>query len=151
MNNNRRNSSQSSSVKQQLRKKTDHTFTIMNRREAPYMDYIRKGIKRAEGRIYSPAFQRLQEGQTIWFHNRHEGTVCTISYIHTYRSFEEMLTTEGVNAMLPQLGDQGLSEEAMLAKGIAIYERFPNAQRVHSKGCVAIGVRYMHEKAPKTW
>ena len=126
-------------------KKPDHTLTLMNRREAPYMDFIRSGAKHAEGRVHYPMFDGWKAGETVLFHNRHEGIVCRIDFLHPYPNFEAMLRAEGPDRMLPQLHNPTQPEEATIKQGINIYQAFPNASRVTRLGCIAIGVTYLHD------
>ncbi len=120
----------------------------MNPRDCPYMDYIKKGLKHAEGRINSHGFQRLKVGDTIYFHNRRVGIICEIIFLHKYKTFRAMLEEEGADKMLPQLLKLGLSKEEKIQEGIKIYEKFPNSYKVNQFGCLAIGVTYLEDHNP---
>lgn len=136
---------QSSTVPVDKRSKQTHTYTMMNRKDAPYMDWIRTGEKLAEGRINSKGFERLRVGDFVRFHNRREGIVCEITFLHRYNGFKEMLVAEGPLNMLPQLKKMRVKEKDYLDSGVKIYQGFPGSQRVQRMGALAIGVKYLGE------
>ena len=125
----------------------DFTFTMMNPRHTPYMDYIRSGKKLAEGRINSGGYSHLVEGKTIYFHNRHEGIICLITFVHRYKSFEALLEAEGIDNMLPQLKHISSSSSKM-DEALRIYHSFPGAERVKTFGALAIGVQFLRDHRP---
>lgn len=120
--------------------KIDHRISILNPKEAPYIDYIRKGLKHAEGRINAPKYQQLKVGDIIHFHSKNDAITVKVTFLHPYPSFEAMLLHEGIEKMLPQLKALEIPQDEKLVKGIKIYEAFPKSERVHQMGCVAIGV-----------
>lgn len=123
-----------------------HALTIQSRPEAPYIKYIRDGVKTAECRIYLGQFTRYREGDELRLHNRNEGIICQITFLHRYGSFREMVVKEGVHNLLPQLKNRReLEGEALINAAIRIYEGFPGSDRVRTQGCVAIGVKYLRE------
>jgi len=121
----------------------DHTFTIMNRSAAPYIDYIRNGEKKAEVRVNSKAYQQLQVGDKVYFHNHREGILCKVTYLHRYKSFAAMLQQEGIDNVLPQLKNADLAAHEKEAKALQIYNNFPGAFRAQQLGVVAIGVEFL--------
>ncbi len=126
--------------------KADHTITIQSRPDAPYMKYLRTGEKTAECRVNGRMYQNLREGNIILFHNRQEGIFCKIIFLHTYKTFEEMIKAEGATNLLPQLKLQRLSEADLLRRAINTYEGFPGSHNVRQWGSIAIGVKYLCDK-----
>lgn len=126
--------------------KIDYTFTMMNPKESPYIEYIRKGIKHAEGRINYSGFNKLKVGDILYFHNRKEGIICEIIFLHKYKSFKQMLEIEGAEKMLPQLLKMKLDDKEKIKKGIEIYEKFPNSYKVKQYGSLAIGLKFLKNK-----
>ncbi len=124
-------------------KTTRHALTIQSRPEAPYLRYIREGIKTAECRINGPMFHRYRVGDEINLHNRSEGIICRIEFLHPYKSFAEMIEAEGALNLLPQLKGRRLEGDALMQAAIAVYRGFPGSERVHQQGCLAIGVKYL--------
>lgn len=110
-------------------KKRIHRFTI----KEPYLTYIKKGIKKAEGRVNSEAFSKLQVGDLIEFYNFQDKVLCEIIFLHRYHNFQEMLEKEGIKTMLPYTDS--------FEEGIKIYEKFPGANRVQLLGALAIGIK----------
>ena len=116
--------------------KAMHNLSIINTADRPYLNWLVDGKKKAEGRVNSPKYRLMQVGDTISFCDRKTGHYVhgKIKFKHEYTSFEEMLISEGVSNMLPFLMNHELSE------GVAVYNAFPGASRVHKLGCVAIGL-----------
>jgi ASC-1-like (ASCH) protein len=139
----------------------DRTYTIME----PYMTFIRRGVKSAEGRVNSRGYDSLAVGQIVYFHNRQMGILCRITHVNRYESFEAMLRGEGVGNMLPQFDEQKREQirdllnhnklknlqwsaewdtERCIQEGATqIYKKFPGWERVKASGAVAIGVEYI--------
>lgn len=126
--------------------KPDHTITIQSRPEAPYMTYLRTGEKTAECRVNGRMYQNLREGNIILFHNRQEGIFCKIIFLHKYKTFKEMIETEGATNLLPQLKKLKLSEADLMQRAIKTYEGFPGSHNVVQWGSIAIGVKYLCDK-----
>jgi ASC-1-like (ASCH) protein len=85
-------------------------------------------------------------GDELRLHNRNEGIICQIVFLHRYNSFREMVDKEGVYNLLPQLKNRrDLEGEALMSAAIRTYEGFPGSDRVRTQGCVAIGVKYLRE------
>lgn len=116
--------------------KAMHNLSIICAVDRPYLNWLVSGKKTAEGRVNSSKYRSMQIGDTVSFCDRKTGYyICgKIKFKHEYVSFEGMLKTEGVSNMLPFLKDHELSE------GVAVYNAFPGASRVHELGCVAIGI-----------
>lgn len=128
----------------------NHVCTIMSPKSCPYMDYIRQGIKHAEGRLNSRVYQKFKAGNTVLFKNKKEGIICKITFIHKYESFRKMLEGEGADKMLPQLLKIKASQKEKIELGIKIYENFPNSHKINQFGCLAIGVTYLKDHEHST-
>lgn len=116
--------------------KAKHNLSMINTVDRPYLSWLTSGMKKAEGRVNSPKYRSMQIGDTISFCDKETGHYIygKIKFKHEYKSFEEMLNSEGVSNMLPFLKDHELTE------GVAVYNAFPGASRVREFGCVAIGI-----------
>lgn len=116
--------------------KAKHNLSMINTAARPYLSWLANGVKKAEGRVNSPKYRSMQVGDTISFCDKETGHYIygKIKFKHEYKSFEEMLNSEGVSNMLPFLEDHELAE------GVAVYNAFPGASRVRKFGCVAIGI-----------
>lgn len=115
----------------------DHTFSIIDTPERPYLHWLQTGIKTTEGRVNSPKYQNTSVGDSIIFidQNQSQYIYGTIIFKHEYHSFQAMLDAEGVSNMLPFLNPSDLQQ------GIAVYNHFPGSERVHIFGCVALGIK----------
>ena len=121
----------------------DHTFTMINRKNNPWMDLIRYGKKTVEGRVNLKAFEKLKVGEKVYFHNRHQGILCKITHLNIYNSFEEMIEVEGVKKLAPHICKSALNEYAWEKSALKLYYSFPGSQRVKTLGALAIGVKYI--------
>ncbi|MBO4405400.1 MAG: ASCH domain-containing protein [Alphaproteobacteria bacterium] len=116
--------------------KAKHNLSMINTVDRPYLSWLADGVKKAEGRVNSPKYRSMQVEDSVSFRDKKTGRYIygKIKFKHEYKSFEEMLNSEGVSNMLPFLEDHELAE------GVAVYNAFPGASRVRELGCVAIGI-----------
>lgn len=116
--------------------KAQHRLSMIDTPSRPYLKWLKEGVKTAEGRINTPACQKMRVGDSIVFWDKQTGHYIygTIVFKHEYDSFEEMLCAEGVRNMLPFLENQNIAE------GVKVYQQFPGSERVTTYGCVAIGL-----------
>lgn len=121
----------------------DHTFTMINRKNNPWMDLIRSGEKTVEGRVNLKAFEKLKVGEKVYFHNRHQGILCKITHLNIYNSFEDMIEVEGVKKLAPHICKSKLNETSWKKNALKLYYSFPGSQRVKNLGALAIGVKYI--------
>lgn len=114
----------------------DHTLSIIDTPERPYLRWLQSGIKTAEGRVNSPKYHKINIGDKVIFIDQYQKQYIygTITFKHEYSSFQAMLEVEGVACMLPFL------KPADLQQGIAVYNNFPGSERVEIFGCVALGI-----------
>ena len=114
-----------------------HKFSMINTRERPYLKWLNEGVKTAEGRVNSDKYRRIAVGDEIRFTDASSGEFIQgiVTFKHEYKTFAEMLRSEGVKNMLPFLNDDELE------KGIGVYQAFPGSARVKQFGCVAIGIK----------
>ena len=111
-----------------------HHLTV----EKLYFDYICRGAKKVEGRIYSDC-QTWRVGDGIRFKPKGRGRKkciqTTITNIVRYDSFQQMLEAVGVRVCLPQLRDH------QLELGVAIYHGFVNYKlRAKKHGVAALHI-----------
>lgn len=89
--------------------------------ENPYFDYIKRGIKRKEGR---PSTARMvkstKEGDIVEIYQGNDSFLVRIGKHHYHNSIEEMLQTHGVENMLPDLKD----EPNAMVEGIKKYKKY---------------------------
>ena len=119
-----------------------HRISIINTPDRPYLKWLSSGIKTAEGRVNTPARRKMLVDDYIFLFDdkRNQHIYGQISFKHEYKTFREMLLSEGVNNMLPFLNSEDLEQ------GIKIYESFPGAERMKKFGCVAIGIKTIDTK-----
>lgn len=114
-----------------------------------YLLDIMSGKKKYEGRIYSEKCRKMQVGDLLTLHENEAGwgIVCLITSLSFFESFRDMVETQGVLNMLPQLEQlkRSATREALVAEAIRIYESFAGSERVNSLGCVAIGVKFVRQ------
>ena len=115
-----------------------HTLDMVNNRELPFLQYMKAGIKKAEGRVATPQVQGMQLGDHLYLKGVEEYGIFEITYLHFYPSFVAMLDGEGLKTMVPFVDTK---EEA-----IAIYESFEGHEEVEQYGCCAIGIRHVETK-----
>ena len=123
--------------------KTMHRLPIINSKQRPYLTWLKNGIKTAEGRVNGPACQKMEVGDSILlFDNKNMQYLRgRIKFKHEYKTFEDMLQSEGIKNLLPLL-----PENATVEDGVRIYRSFPGSNRVEQFGCVAIGLEILDSK-----
>ncbi|NJF25125.1 ASCH domain-containing protein [Thermococcus sp. Bubb.Bath] len=94
-----------------------------------YLKAITEGRKRIEGRLYDEKRQKIKPGDTIIFENR---LMCVVKDIRVYSSFREMLESEGIENVLPGVGD--------IEEGIRVYRKFYSEEKEKKYGVAAIEV-----------
>ena len=104
----------------------------------PFLQYITLGIKKAECRIASNNIRSFQVSDILLLQSSGEFVLCAITYMHFYKSFEDMILKEKTENIVPFVNSD---EEAL-----KIYQSFPGWQRVKSLGCCAIGVKPLKSK-----
>jgi ASC-1-like (ASCH) protein len=100
-----------------------------------YFNLIKNGTKPIEGRINTGICAKLKIGDIINFKCNNTGSLLKTRIIRTetYPSFDEMLTSEGVDKMLPDINN--------LQQGINIYESIKGYKAKCKKfGCIAIQI-----------
>lgn len=114
-----------------------------------YLDYIKSGVKKFEGRVHGPMCSSMRAGDHLKLYDNkaRRGIICEILSKDVYKSFEVMLRAKGVFAMLPQLKREGVqqNEEDLIRQGIKVYQGFPGSERVNTSGVAAIGVKYLKD------
>lgn len=109
-----------------------HELSIINNKKLPFLQYISLKIKKAECRIATSNIKNFKVGDELLLKSKDEFVLCEITYLHFYKSFEDMIFCEKTENIVPFVDS---NEEAL-----RIYKNFPGSQRVKSMGCCAIGV-----------
>lgn len=112
-----------------------YTITV----KQPWFDLIANGEKTAEGRLNNGLFAKLKEGDIIeWIHSNKKIKVL-VSYITKYKSFLEMLESEGISNVLPvnyvQTAEEGVNK---------VYRQYYDESREKQFGVIAIGMIRMN-------
>lgn len=115
-----------------------HELDMVNNRELPFLQYMERGIKKAEGRVATPQVQSMKIGERLYLKGVTEYGIFEITYLHFYPSFSDMLDGEGLKTMVPFVDTK---EEA-----IKIYESFEGHEEVEEYGCCAIGIKHIETK-----
>ena len=114
-----------------------------------YLDAIKSGVKKFEGRVNGPGVSAMNVHDLIEFKDRRvqRGIRCEIISKDIYSSFENMLKDKGVISMLPQLADRAkhLTSEQLISEGVKIYQNFPGSHRARQLGVAALGVKYLSD------
>lgn len=101
------------------------------RLQHPYLESIKSGQKRWEGRLKAGAAMSIAMGCHVTFSSGREDLHMVVRSVRDYRTFEDMLCDLGVETCLP--GVKSLSE------GVSIYHSFPGyAEKESSCGVVAM-------------
>jgi ASC-1-like (ASCH) protein len=98
-----------------------------------YFINIKNKKKTTEGRIAKNKYLRLKEGEKIEFISnfKKESIYAQVKRVNQYKTFRDMLESEGVDNMLP-----GVSS---IEEGVKIYRSFGDYDKqVKEYGCVAI-------------
>lgn len=112
-----------------------YKLSIINNSKLPFLQCIYLGTKKAECRVNSEYIQKFRVGDKLFLQGRREFSLCRITFLHFYESFEIMVSSEGFYNLVPFARDE--------KDAIRIYKGFPGAGRVHSDGCCAIGVKWL--------
>lgn len=107
-----------------------------------YFNFIKSDKKKVEGRINDEKRQKIKLGQLVRVINaddeKAEPIYSIIQYKHEYPSFKEMLITEGLKNVLPNVKS--------VEEGVKLYYSFPNYEKEESKyGVVALGLQNLGE------
>jgi ASC-1-like (ASCH) protein len=101
----------------------------------PWFTYIKEGIKTVEGRLNKSFFTKLNVGDKVVWINRNNHINTVITKIIKYKTFEEMLTNEGLEKVLPDPKIKTISD------GVNIYRQYyaSNVEKEH--GVLAIHIK----------
>lgn len=102
--------------------------------QGQYIRMILDGSKTVEGRIKSGMFNNVRVGSLFKFFAQSLSVVCEVTGVRTYRSFREMLSSEGYSKCIPTA--RSIDDAA------AIYDRirgYPERARQH--GVVALEIK----------
>ena len=99
-------------------------------KQEPYFGYILSGEKTVEGRLNKGKFLEIQVGDILKVNG---STEFVITSKNIYKSFKEMIETEGVKNVIPDAVD---SDEA-----VSVYRQFYSVEDELKYGVVAIGIK----------
>jgi Uncharacterized conserved protein len=119
-------------------KSKPYKLSIINNFKFPFLQYIYTGDKKAECRISTEYIKKFKIGDKLILQGKNEFALCKITFLNFYKNFEIMVSSEGFHNLIPFAKNE---EDA-----IRIYKNFPGATRVKSKGCCAIGVKWLEGK-----
>ncbi|MDR2074400.1 MAG: hypothetical protein LBP36_03475 [Oscillospiraceae bacterium] len=114
--------------------KNMYNLNIISNKKLPFLQFIKDGKKKAEGRIATDFIKSFKIGDLLKLIDvaSNECVVCEIIYLNFYKSFKHMLDFEGFQSMVPF---SNTFDEAL-----KIYQGFPGADKVKIHGCCAIGI-----------
>ncbi|MEM1312587.1 MAG: ASCH domain-containing protein [Patescibacteria group bacterium] len=101
-----------------------------------YINFIKEGEKTIEGRINTGLFAKIKAGDTIEFFSKQEKVNCKIKLIKNYSSFKEMLESEGLDKILPNV--------ETVEGGVNTYNSFPRYKENSKKyGVLALHLQVL--------
>ena len=74
-------------------------------------------------------------GDIIEWRNQNMSFKVVITYVNKYKSFREMITTEGLGNVLPGIDS--------IDSGVAVYRKFYDENREKNSGVLAIGMKVL--------
>lgn len=98
----------------------------------PWLDYLRSGKKKVEGRVRKKKYQNLQEGDYVLMKDQKQSERFLVLGIRRYQSIRQYLLMEGLRNTLP--GVKSLEE------GVKIYRQWFQEEQVQKLGFLAIEV-----------
>jgi ASC-1-like (ASCH) protein len=105
-----------------------------NHRPEPWFGYLKSGQKTIEGRLKRGKYAKIKPGDRIKVCNKDESDEVEVRVIgiREYPSFQEMLTAEPVEKILPDV--------SRVEDGLAVYRKFYNEDEEKECGVIAIEV-----------
>jgi ASC-1-like (ASCH) protein len=117
--------------KNKTKKTHKNTATTTITVKQPWFNYIQAGVKKVEGRLNKGQFAKFGVGQQILWQNAGKlNCLVKITKITKYPTFKELLETEGLQRVLPNIAD--------ITKGIDIYRQYYSKSDENKFGVVAI-------------
>lgn len=111
--------------------KSSRKITVKIKIQDAYLQLIKKGEKKVEGRINEGKFAALQVGDVVTFKSEHDTARAIITALQQYDSFPSMIESVGLDLLLPHIQS---TEE-----GIQLYRSFSHyAEKEKVYGCLAI-------------
>jgi ASC-1-like (ASCH) protein len=108
--------------------------TYCNHRDEPYFTFLKNGQKTIEGRAKNGKYEAIKVGDAICVYDKDEtdSILTRVERVTTYKSIKEMLKSEGIKKMLPDVDN--------IEQGFAIYRKFYSQEQESKFGMVAIEV-----------
>lgn len=105
-----------------------------NHRKEPYFTFVKNGQKTIEGRLRKGKYAKIQSGDIIEVNNEDETEKIDVlvKRVAYYRSIKEMLTSEPLKRILPNVNT--------IDQGINAYREFYSPEQEKEFGMVAIEV-----------
>lgn len=102
----------------------------------PWFSQIRLGQKKAEGRPNRKSFAQMQKGDILRIFNDDSGQEYLLSIVDKkyYKTFEEMLKSEGLHNVLPD------PKVKTIEDGVAVYRQWYSQEVENEFGVVAIKI-----------
>ena len=98
--------------------------------QQPWFDLVKKGLKKVEGRLNKGLFAMFKKDDIVMWNNKNDKFTVKVLNVKKYKSFKEMLTTEGLNNVLPNI--------KTIDDGVNVYRRFYPKEVEEKYGVVAI-------------
>jgi len=106
-----------------------------------YIHMIQKGSKTVEGRINNGMFKSYKKDDLVRFFCQQDDVTCKIEDAVPYKSFEEMLTAEGVGCCIPGI--------YKVSEGVRLYHQIPGyEQKAKQHGVVAFRLKVIRGGGP---
>ena len=115
---------------------TTNTFECCD----PWFTYIKEGKKVVEGRLDSNKYKKLTINSYITLYDakdENDFIVVRIMDIVKYKSFRDMIETETLNKVLPDIDT--------IDDGVAVYRQFYSEKIEKDKGVIAIHIKVVKE------
>lgn len=103
--------------------------------QEPFFSQLKDGSKTVEGRCAVGAYNSFLPGDIVLFNDM---LAQVVKVVNRYKSFEEMLEAEGLNAVLPGV--------MSVMEGVLIYRQFYTEEKERLGGVLAIHVQTLLEE-----
>jgi ASC-1-like (ASCH) protein len=103
----------------------------------PWYDLIKQGKKTVEGRPDRNDFSQMSVGDNIEFFNKdlNEKFMAEITKVSRHKTFEEMITTNGIDNVLPGINN--------INEGVEVYMKYYNKEVESKFGVVGIHIKVL--------
>lgn len=134
------------SIKKKVNKRKTKKMTSLNKKndiskqqtinvQNPWFNYIKQGRKKIEGRLNKGKFADLKVNDIVIWENAGQKIRTKLTRIGHYKTFNDMLTNEGLRNVLPDI--------TTLDAGVAVYRQFYSEEKEAMYGVLAIEVQLL--------